>query len=84
MAPPTAIPAIAPVARCVPLAVFLSLEDDELGELPLGEVLAEEVPLDVVVTIPEDVIVESVPVVEAPVGTPLDTVAVASPSWLTY
>jgi hypothetical protein len=44
MPPPTAIPAIAPLARCVPLAVFLSLEDDELGELPLGELLSGEVP----------------------------------------
>jgi hypothetical protein len=83
MAPPTAIPAIAPVARCVPLVVFLSLENDELGELPLGELLSEGVPLDVVVTIPEDVNVESTPLVEAPVGTPLDAVAVAAPSWLT-
>jgi hypothetical protein len=84
MAPPTAIPAIAPVARCVPLAVFLWLEDDELGELPLGELLAEEVPLDIVVTIPEDVNAESAPLVEAPVRTPLGTVSVASPNWLTY
>jgi len=80
MVPPTAIPAIAPVARWVPLAVFLSLEDDEVSELPLGELLAEEVPSDVVVTIPEDVGMEFAPLVKAPVGTPLDAVAVASPT----
>jgi hypothetical protein len=78
-APPTAIPAIAPLARCVPLAVFLSLVDDELGELPLSELLSEEVPLDVAVTVPEKVNVESPTLVEAPVGTPLDAVTVAAP-----
>jgi len=83
MLPPTAIPVIAPIARCVPLAVFLSLEDDELGELPLGELLSEEVPLDVALTVPEDVNVESPALVKAPVGTPLDAVAVAAPIWLT-
>jgi hypothetical protein len=62
--------------------VFLSLEDDELVQLPLRELLSEEVPLDVAVTVPEDVNVESPTPVEAPVGTPLDAMAVADPIWL--
>ena len=82
MAPPTATPAIAPVARCVLLTVLLSLEVDEVGKVPLRELLAEEVPSDVVAT-PDDVGVEFALLVEAPVGTLLDAVAVASPIWLT-
>lgn len=82
MAPPTAIPAMAPVASCVPLEVFLLLEDDVIDELPLGELLAEEGLSDIVVSIPEDVGVEFALLVEDPVIMPLDAMVVASPTWL--
>ena len=82
MALPTAIPAMAPVVSCVPLEVFLPLEDDEIDELLVGEVLAEEGLSDTVATIPEDVGVEFALLVEAPVEMPLFTVVVASPTWL--
>ena len=76
MAPPTAIPAMAPVARCVPLEDFWPLEETRVDELVLEELLDDAT--FVVVTLPEDTGVAVASLV--PVETLLDAVVVASPT----
>lgn len=78
IAPPTAIPAMAPVARCVPLEDFWPSEETGADELVLEELLDEESAAFVVVTLPEDTGVAFASLVS--VETLLDAVVVASPT----
>jgi hypothetical protein len=93
MAPPTAIPATAPLPSCTlleALLVALLLDDDEGWEPPLEELPSEEDPADVSVAdavavgCTGDCGLVTIPLDPVPVGLLLDDGVEVPPIWVAY